>query len=212
MANQIFVPQYPFVYSREAKNMFSLTFLPDKDENFIFSNDDINESHYKINSLGKREFNTWDTWRLIPMNVPVVTNPQVVTAFTDLKNKDGKLDETSVLHPNTHVIYRQICSGKFDFYLDFSYLNIFNNFYNFYNNILENIHGKKLFLVLNENPIYMYFGRFFVEGINDNGNGNQVTLAIAYNIEPYIYLIEGLSAYYTNGKSAIEQYPYRLEF
>ena len=200
----------PFAYTKAAKSMYSLSFLPVREDIDKFSQDDF--EYYVMNDLNKPEYNTWDTWRLIPMNVPIVSPPQVSSVFTDLKDKDGQLDETTVWHPDTNIVYRQICSGKFDFYLDFSYLNIFKNFYNFYNNLLESLHGKKMILILNEDPIYMFFGRFFIEGITDNGDGGQVTLAISYNIEPYIYLSEGLSTYYLNGKESIETDRYRLDY
>ena len=191
----------PFAYSTPAKNMFSMSFLPSyEDRNNPIANNDEHALIFPA-GLNMPEYNTWDTWRLIPTSVPIVAAPQVTSSFTELNNKDGSLDETNVLHPHTNTHYRQICSGNFEFYLDFEYSDKFNNFYIFYTHLLETLHGKKKIMVLNEDPVHMYIGRFFIESLDDSADGNNQTISMSYNIEPFLYFTEGLSSYYTSGQT-----------
>ena len=207
MPEIIVCPDSPFVYSIEAKSKYAIAFLPYYEDTL---DDTCNfDDRSEIDELRVHEYNTWDTWRMIPKSAPVITPPQVVTKFSDLKAKDGQLDETVALHPTTLILYRQMCSGKFEFYLDRTYLDKFDDFYIFYTHLLESLHGKKKIIVLSDEPAYMYFGRLFIEEVQDDGNGDLISISMAYNIEPYIYQTNGLGRYYLNGKSAIEISPYQ---
>jgi hypothetical protein len=209
MPEPIVMPDSPFAYSLQAKKLYAIAFLPyyeDQDDAFVNF-----DPHSVLDQIGAHEYNTWDTWRMIPKNVPIIAPPQVVSAFTDLKVHDGSLDETAVLHPFTNILYRQLCSGNFEFYLDFSYQEEFENFYEFYTHLLEALHGQKKILVLSETPEYAFFGRVFIESVSDSADGNQTSITLAYNIEPYVYHTNQLGRYYLYGKSSIETQTYRIE-
>lgn len=159
--------------------------LPSSEINFTES-----FSNYSISGFYISEFNTWDTWRLIPTSNPIVAPSQVVTNYTDLTVWSGTLDESDVL---TGSVFRQICSGSWEFLLDFDYSEKYIDIYEIYTNILEGIHGQNKIIILNANPDYYYFGRVFVESVDDPADGNRVRITLSYNIQPFLYSADSSS-------------------
>lgn len=159
--------------------------LPSSEINFT-----KNLSGYTISGFYISEFNTWDTWKLIPSSNPIVAPSQVVANYTDLTAWSGTLDESDVL---TGEVYRQMCSGSWEFLLEFDYTDKFIDIYEMYTNLLESIHGQNKIIILNANPDFLYFGRVFIENMEDPGDGNHVTVTISYNIQPFLYSADSKS-------------------
>lgn len=131
-----------------------------------------------------KEWNTWDTWCLIPTSDLVVAPAQVLTNYTDLPIWNGSLDETQVL--NTYPT-RQMTSGSWEFELDFDYGDYYLSIYELYTNLLESIHGQERIIVLTADRDNMYQGRVFIENFEDPADGGHVKVTIGYNIKPFVY-------------------------
>lgn len=122
------------------------------------------------------EKNTWDDWHLIPKSRPEVNPPAVKTNYIEIPGGDGVLDLTTALAGRPLFKNR---TGTFDFYTDAS----FKNWTVLYSEILAYLQGRKLRMVLEDDPTYYYEGRFTVN--NPTADPNYTMLSITYDVGPY---------------------------
>lgn len=131
--------------------------------------------HSVVFISGTTEVNTWDDWHLIPAEPPVVTPPEVRTKYEDIPGANNNLDLTQILVG--HSLYENH-SGSWKFYIANGYIDrniLFHNIQNF-------LHGKRMNVVLLDDPGYTYTGRFVVEGL-DIGKSNSM-ISIKYTLDP----------------------------
>lgn len=121
--------------------------------------------------------NTWRDWHLIPSSRPVVAEAGVSTNFVDIPGRpDGPIDMSEYL--TGQVIY-SARSGSFEFIVD----NDFDTWERVRRRIVDFLHGKKMKMVLEDDPQYYFEGRFsFNEWRSDSYYS---TITINYALEPY---------------------------
>lgn len=130
--------------------------------------------------------NTWENWHLIPASRPTMVHPQQKTLIaSDIPNVNGAVDLSLSQNKypvfnnregNFSFIYNPLISGM---YKDYKPWNVL------YSEISEFIHGRKLRMVLEDDPGYYYEGRFEVESWTSNTDGSGSVINIKYSVAPY---------------------------
>ena len=106
--------------------------------------------------------NTWNDFHLVPSSKPIILPPEVKTKIVDIPGGDGVIDLTESLtgHP---VFGNRAGSITFIIVDDFTYLmNEHVSWEESYQKLLSYIHGRKMKMVLEDDPEWYYEGRFTV--------------------------------------------------
>lgn len=119
---------------------------------------------------------TWNTWHLIPTSRPVILPPEPKTLYTDLPGGNGKLDLTPAL---TGYVTYDNRTGSIEFIVANGYLSWELT----YQNILNAIHGRRVFMVLDDDPNWFYQGRVTVNEWKSDKDYSIITLD--YDLYPY---------------------------
>ena len=137
--------------------------------------DDDNKKHGTIN--------TWDDWHLVPTSRPVFQQGEPKTTYIDIPGADGHIDLTEVL---TGYPTYQNREGSVEFIVMNGYRQVwaagFSKFANW-------LHGKKIRVVLDDDPDYFYEGRFKLTNWNSNNDGTWSNVTLDYNLKPYKYAL-----------------------
>ena len=127
--------------------------------------------------------NTYDDWKLIPTKRPVVSPPDVKTTFVDIPGSNGQLDLSEVV--SKRPVYNQ---RKGD--ISFKVLNDYPEYKGWvdvYQKILNYLHGKKMKMILEDDPNYYYEGRFSVKSWSSDKDNSSIN--INYNVDPFKYSV-----------------------
>lgn len=144
-----------------------------------------------MHSINFGDRNTWGDWKLIPTTRPVIAPPQPKVNIIDIPGADGSVDLTEAL--GRHPVYSNR-SGSLEFIIGHS--GIIEGGYDHtdqqmwaivYTRITEYISGRRLKMVLEDDPEYYYIGRFAVSQWKSDKNWSTIT--IDYNVEPFKYSI-----------------------
>ena len=127
-------------------------------------------------SITYGEKNTWDDWHLIPSSRPVFNPPSTKTQYVDLPGGNGQIDLTEAL--TGYPVYENR-TGSHEFYVE----NGYKDWSDLYSEIMNYLHGKSMEAFLEDDPYYVYVGRFEVnEWKSDKWNS---IITIDYNVYPY---------------------------
>lgn len=127
-------------------------------------------------SITYGEKNTWDDWHLIPSSRPVFNPPSTKTQYVDLPGGNGQIDLTEAL--TGYPVYENR-TGSHEFYVE----NGCKEWSDLYSEIMNYLHGKSMEAYLEDDPYYVYVGRFEVnEWKSDKWNS---VITIDYNVYPY---------------------------
>lgn len=127
-------------------------------------------------SITYGEKNTWDDWHLIPSSRPVFNPPSTKTQYVDLPGGNGQIDLTEAL--TGYPVYENR-TGSHEFYVE----NGYKEWSDLYSEIMNYLHGKSMEAYLEDDPYYVYVGRFEVnEWKSDKWNS---VITIDYNVYPY---------------------------
>ena len=132
------------------------------------------------------EKNSWDDWCLIPTSRPNVAPPQIKTKYVEIPGTDGQVDLSELLAGRPLYDMR---SGSWEFILQPEKWA----FEDAVTVIMGYLHGKRLRVVLEDDPEYYYEGRLTVNSLKCDKNWNIIT--INYNFSPYkTSLLDGSTA------------------
>lgn len=126
------------------------------------------------------EYNTWTTWHLVPLERPSVAPPEVNAPLDgSFKDPFGAVNLSLLWSDfNGGVVSR---TGSWSFYIE----NGHDTWSNVYSSIMSALHGKKLYVTLDDDEDYIYFGRIKVKDFKSEKSYSSVT--IEYLLEPYKY-------------------------
>lgn len=133
--------------------------------------------------------NTWDDWHVLPTERPVFAPPEVKTNYIDVPGGHGALDLTEAL--TKYPTYKNR-TGSFTFYVMNDYIkdgkivyesNVQGRWAERYSEVMEFLHGKQLYAVLDDDPDWFYQGRFMVEGWEPGDTWSR--LKIKYEVNPF---------------------------
>ena len=133
-----------------------------------------------LHSVAFGDVNTYDDLHLVPVEVPVVTMPKPKTKTYDLPGADGQLDLTELLTGEVPYSNRE---GSFEFYVLNDYPGY--SWFDVHNKIVNYLHGKKMRMILEDDPAFYYNGRFAVDSWKTEKDWSRLT--ISYNLEPFKY-------------------------
>lgn len=120
--------------------------------------------------------NTWDDWHLIPSSRFSVAQPEPAIKYVDVPGSDFPIDLTDYLIGRPNYGMRK---GSFTFLID----NGHEHWEAIRKRMTATLHGKKLCMVLEDDPSYYYEGRFTVSNL-ESGASNS-TIGITYQVNPY---------------------------
>lgn len=120
--------------------------------------------------------NTWDDWHLVPKSIPVFNPPPVKTNYIDIPGGDGALDFSEAL--TGHPVY-----GNREGSIEYILINGYETWQETHDAILNYLHGKKMSVVMEDDPDYYYIGRFSINEFKSNEDN--YTITINYVMEPY---------------------------
>lgn len=127
----------------------------------------------------KKEFigtNTWTDWHLIPTKRPSVASPGVSTKMVEIPGRSGTIDMSEYLTGG--IVYGDR-SGSWEFYVD----NDHERWTTIRDKILEFLHGKRMYVVLEDDPFFYYEGRFTVSEWRSEAVCSSIV--ISYVLGPY---------------------------
>ena len=139
------------------------------------------EQQYGVTFGGKHSFRNY---RLLPTAMPQISPPSVNTFYVDVPGSDGSLDLTEVL--TGYVTYGDR-SGDFQFKIYAPR----SEWYDIYNEIVHDLHGKKMDVILDEDAQYYYNGRLSVGSLQ--AGKNSAKLKISGTFSAYQYVIDTYS-------------------
>lgn len=120
--------------------------------------------------------NTWDDWHIISSSRPVLATPPPKTNFINIPGGDGELDMSE--SPAGRPTF-----GSRKGSLEFIVMNGYQPWIDLYTTILNYLHGKRMKLVMEDDPNNYYMGRFAVNEWKSNADNSTIT--IDYVIDPY---------------------------
>lgn len=124
--------------------------------------------------------NTWDSWHLIPTSRPVVSPPEANKNFVEIPGRNGALDLSTYL---TGGITYKNRTGSFQFYVE----NDHEYWTAIHDKIANYLHGKELFMIMEDLPNWFWRGRFdFSEWRSENWWSS---VTINYTLDPYRYSV-----------------------
>ena len=129
--------------------------------------------------------NTWESWGLVPESRPTLPHPSQKTKTQECDSINGIIDLSWSNTPyplfsnregSFSFIYNPIVQMGYDKYKPWNVL---------YSEISEFLHGRKLRMVLEDDPEYYYEGRFWVDGWSSETDGSGSKITISFSVEPY---------------------------
>ena len=106
--------------------------------------------------------NTWDDFYLVPSTKPIILPPEVKTKIVDIPGGDGVIDLTESLTGYPVFANRE---GSFTFIVANDYMSIMDTnvpWEEVYQKLMNYIHGRKMKIVLEDDPKYYYEGRLTI--------------------------------------------------
>ena len=125
--------------------------------------------------------NSFSDWHLVPDSRPVIVMPEPKIVTVEVPGGNGLLDLSETL--TKYPIYNNR-EGSLKFHV----LNNKEPWQVLYHKIANYLHGKKMTMILEDDPDYYYYGRFKVTWTSNN-DGTWSDVEIAYTLDPYKYSI-----------------------
>lgn len=128
-------------------------------------------------------FNSYTSFHMVPDGRPVIATPTPVTNFIDVPGAIGQLDMSEAL--TGYPLY-----GSREGNLSFIVLNDYEENQTWadrYANLCWHIHGKRLKMILEDDPNYFYEGRFTVDSWDTPNSNDFSKVTIGYTLDPYKY-------------------------
>ena len=115
-------------------------------------------------------------WKLITKARPIISPALPKTKYIDIPEADGVLDLTESLTGNISYKTRTVT-------LEFTVIEARKNWFTIYSKIQNFLQGKRIKIVLDEDPAYYYEGRFQVnDWLSDKKTS---TIVITGEVDPY---------------------------
>ena len=137
--------------------------------------------YISTNTGDTAEYHSFRDWQLYPANRPVISPPKPKTMYIDVPGSDIQLDFTEALTGDVHFYNRE---GVFRYV----YTGDRAAWESIYHDIQTTLHGKRMGVILDEEPSGYYYGRLTVgepEYVTEKLNGTRMYINITGNFQPY---------------------------
>ena len=134
-------------------------------------------------SIAFENKNTWNDFHLVPSSKPIILPPEVKTKIVDIPGGDGVIDLTESL--TGYPVYGNR-AGSFTFIIidDSTYLmDQHISWEESYQKLLNYIHGRKMRVVLEDDPQWYYEGRLTIVDPKQYRNYSGIT--VEFDLGPY---------------------------
>ena len=123
------------------------------------------------------EYDSWKDWHLIPSSRPVISSPEERANTVEIPGRNGRLDLSFALTGKAIFENR---SGSIEFYVDH---NQWHGWHTAYSTIMKALQGRRLKVILSDDPSFYYEGRCWVDKWNSSERAS--TISIKYDFYPY---------------------------
>ena len=144
-------------------------------------------SNYKIEhgvtfiNEGDVEKHTFTDFGIYPKSKGMPDPPEVQTEYIDIPGMDGRLDATQALDGIVHYKDR-------DYEQDFLIIDPEADWHSIYSNMLNFMHGRKMRVVFDDDPLWYYEGRLSV-GEPKADEAGYIIIPIEGTLKPYKYSV-----------------------
>lgn len=125
---------------------------------------------------------TYRTWGLLLKKQPYISPPEPKTKLVEIPGSDTILDLTESLTGSVKYGIRQ---GKFEFYV----MDGRQKWPAVYSAIMNELHGKRVEITMDDDPNYYYVGRVKVDEWESDKAA--ATIVLTAEVEPYKYQRHG---------------------
>ena len=132
----------------------------------------------KFSIMGDSFANTLRDWYVVPLERPVVNPPERRVHTIELPGINGVLDLSKSLVKYPLFNNR---TGSWNFAI----LNEYTDTPTAYNKMLKFFQGSDIKFVLEDDPLYYYEGRVFIDGISPKADGTWTEISLGYDLSPY---------------------------
>lgn len=119
-------------------------------------------------------YNTWDDLHLISRSRPVINPPEPVTSYIEIPGSDTVIDYTETLS-GLHFKPR---TGSWSFYVE----NGYGDWQQRYSELLKLFHGKKVRVVMEDDPTFFYDGRLTINSWNSEKDWSIVEIGYTLGV------------------------------
>ena len=142
-----------------------------------------------VHSVKFGEYDSWKDFHLIPVSRPVINPPLERTSFVPIAGRSGKLDLSWALTGKPVYDNR---TGSIEFYVDH---NQWKDWITAYTAILEALQGKRMQVVLSDDPDYYYEGLCYVDKWSSDERSSKIS--IKYDLSPSKKLLSSITDTWT---------------
>lgn len=135
-----------------------------------------------MNGVSFNGKHSYREWGLLLKERPYIAPPEPKTKLVEVPGSDVVIDLTESLTGQVHYGMRE---GKFEFYV----LNGRSEWSAVYYAILNELHGKRLQIVLDDDPNYYWLGRVTIS--DWESDKKTATIVVSAQLEPYKRLRNG---------------------
>lgn len=132
----------------------------------------------KFDVMGDSFANTFRDWHIVPLGRPIVNPPEHKTHFIEIPGTSGIVDISNSL-TKYPVFNNRVGSWTFAILSD----NISTP--DAYEKILNFLQGSDVKFILEDDPLYYYQGRVYVESLNPKSDGTASEITLGYDVDPY---------------------------
>lgn len=141
------------------------------------------------------DYNTWDDWHLIPKIRPVINLPEEKTITVTVPGRNGYVDLSQGITGYPTYKNRE---GELEFYVMNDH---WSAWYIAYSEIMRALQGKRVKVILEDDPGYYYYGLVWVS--NWSSDKGYSTITFSYNLEPFKRSLSVYTETHTLSGSAI---------
>lgn len=134
--------------------------------------------------------NTWDDWGLVSEERPFIAPPTPKTNYVEIPGASSELDFSEELTGYPTFNNR---TGSLDFIITDQYISEQTQRWRHkYSEIMSYISGRRLKMILEDDPDYFYEGRFYVENYTPGSSVSESfsKITINYNLGPYRWTLK----------------------
>lgn len=126
-------------------------------------------------------YDSYNSWNLFLKEKPKISSPELQTYMVEIPGRNGQLDLTDSVFGGVKYKDREIKMAFLSYAEQAQWATIVEN-------MMASLHGKKMQIVLPDDPNYYYYGRMVVEP--DYGR-HVLTVKVTATVEPYKTSING---------------------
>ena len=120
-------------------------------------------------------YDSYNNWNLFLKENPKISSPELKTYMVEIPGRNGQLDLTDSVFGGVKYKDREIKLAFLSYAVQEQWASIVES-------MMESLHGKKMRIILPDDPSYYYYGRMVVEP--DYGR-HVLTIKVTATVEPY---------------------------